>query len=194
MAFTHSQHAYAKHLGISQPTVNKYIRLGILDGATKKIGQRVLIDPDIADQLLPQRLDPHKRKTLKIKKAIDNKESESKDNGKGLRPDEERIAELLAKKGLLNYSDARMLRENINAERDNIKLQSEKGDMVLRCDIIKEADIAGRVIKDQLTAFKDRLSAVVAPLTDEFEIKQIIGKEVEYVLNTISTELKKYVS
>ena len=104
------------------------------------------------------------------------------------------VDEIKANGNYKSYQGARTARENIKLRQDVIDLKKAQGELIPVDQVKREADQVGRTLKDQLMSLKDRVSALVAPVTDEFEVKQIIGKEVEYTLRAISSRLSKHVS
>lgn len=56
-------------------------------------------------------------------------------------------------------------------------------------EVKKEADFAGRLVKQRVTAWPGRVSPLLAPVDDQFEIEQILIRETRSLLEEISGSL-----
>ena len=57
-------------------------------------------------------------------------------------------------------------------------------------EVQKKAYESGRAIKEQLSGIPDRTGALVAAVSDDFECRQIIRKEIDFILDGLSEILK----
>mgnify|MGYP003655703800 CR=1 FL=1 len=72
------------------------------------------------------------------------------------------------------------------------KFDIENGKLVYREDVENKAFIVGRVIRDQILAIPERLAGEIASTTDVREVKELMYKEFNQVLEYISDEKVLY--
>lgn len=86
-------------------------------------------------------------------------------------------------------SDAKRKYMIWKAEGQKMSVEIDKGLYILASDVESKAFEAGRLIKEQCMAIADRCAPMVAASNDQFECKQIIVKEVTYILEGIADAL-----
>ncbi len=172
-----NQSEYAKHRGVSQQCISKYIEREQLKWSVTKKGRAYEIDPDKADRELEETLDPINRPKSKPKKgAKTTKLSPAVMEGK-------------AREGGtagMTYSTARTLSEQYRAALRKLEYDEKSGKLILASKVARDADSVGRLIKERLTAIPIRIAPLVAVKSDPFECEQVIKKEINQILEELS--------
>lgn len=73
-----------------------------------------------------------------------------------------------------------------------IKRKRESRELVEMEAVNRQGYEAAKAIKDQCSAIPDRVAPLVAAESNIFACKQIISKEIDYVLENISSKLEKF--
>lgn len=76
------------------------------------------------------------------------------------------------------------------AQAEETKNRLQSGELVEAELINRQGYEAGKAIKDQLSAIPDRVAPLVAAESDIFQCKQLMIKEIDYVLEGIADKLK----
>ena len=180
-----NQKEFAKHIGVSQPRVSKYIRDGLLKESVSRNGRYVDIDAAKGVKELNKKLDPGRKvkakaggkKRGKKKKAVDD--SEKKDTASR------------AGTGGVDMATARALNEQYKAALKKLEFDQRKGVLVNIEDMKRLAFEAGKQIKEHCLAIPDRCGPLVAANSDAFECKQILLEEITMALENLSEVLRK---
>lgn len=166
---------YGKHRGVSRQRVEKYIEKGLLDGAyinerTGKGSNKYKINPIKADKLLEGNLSQENRKASAEEKKRTTKKAGIEDE--------------------LSFSEARTLNEKYKAALKKLDFEERSGELVLVDEVKRLGFAAGREIRDKLISIPDRCSPLVASESDQFECKQILLKEINFILEGLNTALQ----
>jgi len=179
-----NQKEFAKHIGVSQPRVSKYIKDGLLKTSVKRNGRWVDIDAKKAVKELGKSLDPGRKVKAaggrKKKKKSDEIDSEVKEN-----------TAARAGTGGVDMATARALNEQYKAALKKLEFDQRKGILVNIEDMKRLAFEAGKQIKEHCLAIPDRCGPLVAANSDAFECKQILLEEINIALENLSEVLKK---
>ena len=154
-----SQAEYARRRGVNRVQITKMKKKGLLDGAIVKRGNRVLIDPDRADVLLEQNLDPvEKIETItRADIPVD-----------------------------CTFNEARTLNERWKAALNKLSFEEKSGDLIPKELHEKVAFESSRRIRDALLQIPDRIAALVAVESDQFECRRVIKTEIDHILRGLA--------
>jgi len=169
---------YAKRIGVKQPLVSKWIRQGVLKKSVKKIKGRYQINAKMADKERRQNLDPIRggRRTKKKKKPTQQEK-------------EKTVAQ--AKTAGIDFNEARRLNEQYKAALKKIQYEKETGKLIELSKVEKTAFEAGRQVKEGCLAIADRCAPLVAVTSDPNECKNILNREITYILENLAAALEK---
>lgn len=180
-----NQVEYAKRRGLSTGRVNRLVRQGVFAEALRNIGGRKkpFIDSDVADAILESKLQPPGPLADKEKPEIDI----SRVKHKKKLPEEERKKVIKAgESNKLSYSDARTAHERYRAALKKLQFEEKTGKLVSAEDVQKQAFSLARQVRDAILVIPDRISSVLAAVSDEREIKKILDKELNLALGALS--------
>jgi phage terminase Nu1 subunit (DNA packaging protein) len=90
--------------------------------------------------------------------------------------------------GVVSMSEATRRKELAQAELAELKLATEKGRLVDREEVKRDAFKIGRQVRDRLIGIPDRVSAEVAGLTDPFKVHDILSVEIRNALEALIAE------
>lgn len=173
----------AKLIGVSQPRFSFVYKQGKLNSAViPGPGTKVYWDSEKLKKAWDQTKDPmhdhltDKRKTKTSKKKPDPIEKQAIIDKSGIDPD-------------MSYNEARTLNEKYKAAMAEIAYQKETGKLISAEDVEKEAFNAGRKIRDSCLAIADRCAALVAAESDQFRCKQILLKEITFIMENLSEKV-----
>lgn len=164
-----TQSEYAQHIGVSQPRVHKMIQTGKIPKSAMD-GKRII--SELADKALGKNLEPARKQ----KSELPVEEKEKVVQAAGIKT--------------LDYTTARTLNEQYKAALNKLEYEQKSGKLIDASEVEKRAFLAGRLIRDQLLSIPDRCSALVAAESDAFNCKQIILKEINYILENLSDAVK----
>lgn len=89
------------------------------------------------------------------------------------------------------YNRARSANEVIKLQKAQIELQELKGSLVSIEVVKREQFLMSRLLRDQMMSIPDRISALLASMTDEREIhKELVG-EIRQALKNTETEARE---
>lgn len=164
-----NQTEYARHRGITQQRVSQLIHAGYLDGALKKIGGRFQIDPEKADKLLAENLDPARCKN-------------------STEPDPAEQKQTIQNAGLtiVPLAEANKLRANYEAALKKLELEEKQGDLIPKVTVEKEAFEMARRVRDALLNIPNRISAELATITDQHMVSLKLTEEITQALEELS--------
>ena len=167
---------FAKHIGVSQPLVSKWVRQSILKKSVKKIGRQYEINAKIAKQELKKNRDPIRGgdRTGKNKKPIESEQKKTEQHS-GTRG--------------IDFNTARALNEQYKAALKKLQYEREHK-ILINVDEVKRIGFeAGKQIKEGCLSIPDRCAPLVAACSDSFECKKILLKEISYILENLSNAL-----
>ena len=174
-AYRMTQSEYAQHRQISQPRIAQYIRVGKLNGAFVKKGRRYFIDPDKADQLLEDNLNPIYRSGKSRPGPSDPQPDPAPakgGNGKTL-------------------TEATRLLAWYRAALAKLKYEKESGALIPKEQVDRQATNVGVLVRTHLESLPAKLAPEVAGMRSSKKIAERIQKEVHQVLTAIGHEIKK---
>lgn len=159
---TMSQPEYAKHRGVSQPLIAKYIRQGKLEGAVKKVKGRYRIDAAKADAILKKR-----RLRAPPQKSAKGPQPSSSGN----------LFEAQVKSAWLKTM---LLKLQVDRETRNV---------IPRQEMERQAARIGGLLRVQLEALPAKLAVSVAGADTPAECARVMQKDIKRILNNISKEI-----
>lgn len=171
-------------MGVDRTTVYKWKRAGKLDGLMNSKGQ---VNLTRAAKELPGRVSP------KHQQSINQRWHGDKERGKADISQDEVNSYLDETIGELSKLDIYELQRRNELEKlllAQIKRKRESGELVEADLINRQGFEAAKAIKDQCSAIPDRVAPLVAAESDIFQCKQIVIKEIDYVLENIAEKLK----
>ena len=83
-------------------------------------------------------------------------------------------------------ADARKFFLDAKGQREKLKLQVERGELIKKADVEKEAFECARTARDALLNIPSRVSSVLAAKTKEVEVEKILDKEIRQALEALS--------
>lgn len=169
-----TQSQYADHRQISQPRIAKLISQGKLDGAFKKRGRRYFIDPERADRILAQNLNP------KFEKRGTNKKI---DVGEGNKPPAVTPGRTL--------NEAQRLQTWYRAALMKLKFEKESGALVPKDQVNKQMAMLGNVVRTHLESLPSKLAPELSGLRSVKEIATCLQREITDILKIMSHDIKK---
>ncbi len=170
-------------MGVHVSTVAKWKKARKLDGFLDSKGK---INITRAAKEL------HKRISPKHKQSINARWKGKKDKPKEVTKEEvdsyldETIGDL-AKLDIYQLQRRNELEKLLLAQ---IKRKRESGELVEIELVSRQGFEAAKAIKDQLSAIPDRVAPLVAAETDPFKCKQLMIKEIDYVLESLHQGFK----
>jgi hypothetical protein len=166
---------YAKTKDLTGQYIGQLIRKGVITKkSVKKKGKRLFVNPELADLDMERNLSPENRK-VKTETEIE-KEKVIADSG----IDDDSTAEGGT------YSDMRLLNEKYKAALKKLDYEQKSLQLIDADEVKREADFAGRLVKQKVSSWPGRVSALVAAESDPFKCEQILKKECNELLEEIS--------
>ena len=182
-----NQNEFAKLIGVSQPMVAKYIREGTLKRSLRREGSRCYIRPRAGKNELAQNLNPAHDRVIHV--GLKNSKSKKQKNDQGGHAEKQQIVEIAGMENI-DLNTAKTLETQYKAALRKLEYEEKNQELVSISKLVKVADAAGRQIKEQCLAIADRCSPLVAAENDQFICKQILLKEINYILDGISKMLE----
>jgi len=90
-----------------------------------------------------------------------------------------------------SYIDARAMREKYRALGAKLEYEQKREELMSKADVVREATVAGILIKEKLSAIPGRLGALAAAESDPFKCEQMLKLEINQVLEDLSVTLSK---
>lgn len=162
-----TQTEYAKYRGCSQQLISKYIRQGKIPKSAMK-GNKIIFD--LADAALEKNLSP-------INRPQKNQDAT---------PEEKQKVAATAGMATLDYQTAHTLNEQYKAALKKLEYDERSGKVVNADEVKRRAFTASRKIRDACLAIADRCHALVAAESDPFQCKQILMKEINFIMENLS--------
>jgi hypothetical protein len=193
---------YAAHRNCTKQHISAIIKGGRLTGAVRKRGGRYIIDPAKADAILEASRDPAhppvarppKIEKPKQQPPADKPKTEKQPKQKRLEaiPVEEKI-QVVKGSGLnlkITYAEARTLNEQYKAALKKAEYDRLMGKSLdAEEHYLKLFDIARRV-RDQCLAIADRCAPVVAVESDQHVCKELLLKEIRYIVEGLRQDIE----
>ncbi|MBC8394274.1 MAG: HNH endonuclease [Deltaproteobacteria bacterium] len=82
--------------------------------------------------------------------------------------------------------EAQKHKETYTGYLKQLEFDEKKGNLLNADDVKKDAEKAARIVKERVTAWPGRTAPLVAPITDEFEVEQVLKLECDRLLEEIS--------
>lgn len=160
-----SYRAYARHRGVSPEAVSKAVKTGRI--TTEPNGK---IDPERADQEWDANTDPS-RNAPRAPKIHDNDEA-SRTPATGLPP----------------YSQSRAIREAYEARLSKLDFEVKSGKLINADEVRVVAFNASRMARDKMMGLPDRVSSILAGISDGHEINKLLSAEIRLMCEELSKD------
>jgi hypothetical protein len=167
-----TQAEYAAHRGISQSTVSKMIKKGMIFGAFEKEGRRYLIDPIKADAIMKEFLSPEPDTASIEPFSVDPGHSQA--NCK-----------------YVSYAEAARREKSAKAALLELRLKRECGELVERKRVQQVAAKVGTQVRVGLEAIPSKTAPALAGMSSARDIARYLQYEIKSVLSDLSRELEK---
>lgn len=89
----------------------------------------------------------------------------------------------------LSLQDERAKLTALKSEREQLELDIRRGDYIKSSDVEQEAAETAQSVRDNLQTVADRISSLVAPITDAQQVHKIINSEIQIALNNLANNL-----
>jgi hypothetical protein len=182
---------FAKLRGIPQQTVYGAIRRGLIS-----VGEDGKLDPDEALQQWDSR--SHSRairgarspKLRVINRAEDTPSPVSESEGTQAPTKDEERAEK-HREWTSMATEARARKDLVEAERSELRLRVERGELVDRKDVEKDGFELYRAIRESLMALPDRLAAQLAAFRDPADVHYTLDAEIRAILENFADKAEQ---
>jgi hypothetical protein len=184
MAKYGTQRDLAKLQQVRDSTVTAWKKRGKLAGLIRKKDGKINLEK--AAEVLPGRISPKQQQSINHRW---NKTPQQK------KPTAKEIKEIISKAEInldADLYEGQRLKTVYDAALKKLEYEEKIGNLIDKNKAKLAAAHAGRVIKENLSAIADRVAAICAAESDAFEIKKIIQKEVNFVLENISSGLLQF--
>jgi len=173
-----SQTELAPILGISQARISVLAAKGFFKEAENMNGKYKVFDQEKAIELYHANRDPRQdmQKGAKPPKPNPNAKKEQVIKKAGMPP--------------MDFATARNWNEQYKAALKKIEYEEKAGKLLDAAEVANDAFNAGRMIRNQITSIPDRCAPLVAAESSQFECKQILLKEINIILEGLSTTIK----
>lgn len=182
-----SQRAYARHRGVSHKAVQKAIAGGRLTGAVDAAGR---VDVAAADRAWAANTDVTKPRNS----VSGNPKLRRRPGGPPLPARSRAESDPGLDPGLgvtdRGYTAARAMREAFAAKTAKLEYERLAGKLVDVDTVRREAFEVGRRVRDAILSLPDRLSPILAGLTDVNDIHRVLTTELRAALEALSHERK----
>jgi hypothetical protein len=182
---TLTQRGYARHRGVSHKSVQKAIAAGRI---TTVAGDR--IDPRVADSEWAANTDVTKPRNSvsgdpKHRRREDGAPSPAR--SRASRGDESQAgAESDLRSADRGYTAARAMREAYAAKTARLEYERLSGKLIDSDEVRRDGFETGRRVRDSVLSIPDRISPILAGLTDVDEIHRTLSKELREALEGLS--------
>lgn len=155
-----SYRAYARHRGVSPEAVSKAVETGRIT-----VNANGKIDPKKADREWEANTDPSRN-------APRNDAEASTASGHGLPP----------------YAQSRAIREAYEARLSKLEYEVKTGKLVNADEVRVAAFNIGRMTRDKLIGLPDRVSSILAGISDSHEIHRLLSAEIRLICEELSKD------
>lgn len=173
-----SAKAYAKHRGVSLPTVILAISNGRLHASVKRKGQGYQIDPVKADLEWKQNTD------IGSGYPAHAKNREATQSAAAVDPPDDHVDDDQP----ITYAEARAQHERFKARLAQLELEQREGKLVEADAVKRESFRAARLVRDALLNLPDRIAAELANETNQFKVHQRLVSEIRRALEDLRIE------
>ena len=183
MPYDTTQNRAAKLIGIDGSRLSRLRQDGTLDGTWRRKGNRYYFDVEKLRAALENNLAP------------ENRGRRGKKPGEKIKTESDK-RQTIKKSGIsdeaktMGYSKARELNEAYKAALKKLEYEERSGKLVSREIVEKQAFDAANATKEACLAIPDRVAPLVAAESDAFQCKQIILKEINYILQEIGEKVR----
>lgn len=169
MADLFSAKAYAKHRGVSLPTVITAISNGRLEQSVKRRGQGYQIDPVKADAEWLANTDTGQGAPAHAKNAPADEPDTDDDQP-------------------ITYAQARAQHERFKARLAQLELEEREAKLVQAAEVTREAFRVARLVRDSMLNIADRVAAELAAESNQFKVHQRLTHEIRRALEDLKLE------
>lgn len=183
-----NQSQYARHRGLSQPRIAQMIKTGQLDGAFSVDDRgRYAIDAAAADALIDATRDEafDQQRNLFTGAPV-AKPQRPKINSRLGYPHTLRGGGRAPTNQPRTFADANTMEKTYKAKLAELKYLEQRGALVSKEEIDKQAREIGKLIRARLEAIPARLAPTVAGLTDPVDVAERLKIEINQLLNDLS--------
>lgn len=75
---------------------------------------------------------------------------------------------------------------SVRSQREKLKLEVERGELISKADVEKDAFECARMVRDNLQNIPSRISSVVAAMKKEAEVEKLLDKEIRQSLEALA--------
>ena len=177
----------AKLMNVTPQTVTSWIKSGKCDDLIRKKDGKVNLTK--AAEVLPGRIAPKQQASINARWGKEQ-QAPPPDTPATEAEVQDYLNESIGDLARLSISELQRRNELEKLLLAQIRRKKEDNELIDAAGAKKAAHEAGKHIKDQCTAIADRCAPLVAVEPDSFECKQIIIKEINYVLENLSKVLE----
>jgi len=171
---------YAKHRGVHERSIRRYLSEGHLERAVRRQGRKIVIDAETADKTL-DKLITTRKELLGVKtppSASDKSEAARKI----------RTSEKAGTAGL-TFHEARTLTQRYKAALLKLELDEKTGRLADVEAINTEVFNKARAVRDTILNIPDRISPILAAESDPARVSQLLEIELTGALEELSEDL-----
>jgi len=173
---------YAKHRGIAERSVRRYLADGLIpEAAVVRCGRFIFIDQAKADRSLAK----HATTRKQLLDGKENKILPSPSPGKATPAQQRQTSEKAGTAGL-SFHDARTLAQRYKAALLRLELDEKTGRLVDSEQVKVSAFNKARQVRDALLNIPDRISPILAAETDEAKVSEIMTHELKAALEELT--------
>ena len=166
----------AKALGRNITTVSKWWKTGKLNDVIKA-GK---IDLDRVEEAVKANTDVIRQRNAN--RAISSHVRGSKPAPEVPPMDDDELEQYANKKGIPSFSDSQRAKMAYEAKLKELDYAERKKMLVPAAEVEKRSFAAGQHIREALESIADRCAPLVAAESGQFECREILAKEINYVL------------
>lgn len=172
MAFTMTQSEYARHRGVSPARITTIVKQGKISGATTTKNGKVLIDPEKADTLLEQNLDPMNPPR---------------------NPKKEVKEEFVKKAGIkgVDYHTARTINEQYKAALRKLEFETKSGQLIPSNEVEKAWTAHITAAKIRLLGIKSKIAPLIQEYLEDIDDRESVLGLVDSVVREALEELSR---
>ncbi len=179
-----SQAEYARRRGVKPPTINNYVKTGVIKLYKAPKSKKKLVDPAQADAAIAEYNDPSR--DSKIKKAIPGPAAKDPEDNP-LPVDIKNLEYLLENiDKLLSIPEARKYRENVKLQLDAIELREKKKELIDAKEYEAFIEKVFVALRSRLLALPTKIAPRLEQCTTLSERKRILDDSVYECLTELS--------
>ena len=187
---------FAKLQGVKKPYIYALLDSGKIPESATKLkkpgGKHKLINIAEAEKAIKSNVRTRNSIKPKSKQREAEPRPKSKQKKKAppkLEPTEAEQQKVIDEAGLKIFdtlTEAQKFKETYAGARQKLEYEKEKKLLINAEDVKKDAERAARIVKERVTAWPGRTAPLVAPVSDVFEVEQILKRESDQLLEEIS--------